>query len=295
MKRSILLFLSASLLVMMYSCNGGSTTNGKETQADEAKEAQTESAEKKTVPAASPDETRTEPKTEPDKAKEPEQPAPSAAEEGPEPFDYLTKLYFGQNKRLMVKYNPKYTEVINKKLNELDEADPLKALQSYENFGTVLMKTKVKPNGDDYVVFFSSGPSADPTYYFFKDGDFSGSAFYIMTHKLFIPANGNLYSIGYTGWTIEASKKYVVRNNDIKEVAQPFYYAGKKSKTERAIKLYATQQLRSVVASLPADYPVEIVLEDAENGQILVKTNFGLVGWVRTEMGVIEEFRWSSD
>ena len=149
---------------------------------------------------------------------------------------------------------------------------------SHQNFPGNFF-TKIKANGADYVVVYSPGPSADPTFMFYKDGSFNKPAFSIPASKLFIPVNGNLYSEGYAALNIDVRRKYIFSNNDVEEVDQPFYYTGKQTSTKSAIKLYATQQFNREIASLPADYPIEIVLEHPDKRHILIKTKFGLVGW----------------
>lgn len=277
MKNLILLFVSVCLLMSAYSCNqGGGKDQGKDEH--EKKQAATENAEK------TPEQTTT---AEADPgANEPEQPEVRnpETEATPEPFDHLTKMYLSENKRIMIKYNPDHTEIINKEIDELSENDPFKQIASGLFAGTIALKTKIKENGADYVVVYSPGPSADPTFMFYKDGNFNQLAFSVPATNLFIPGNGNLYSEGYAALNNDVRRKYIFSNNDIEEVNQPFYYVGKKTSTKQAIKLYATPKMEQVIASIPANYSIEIVLEHPDKPMLLIKTKFGLVGWKKLNL-----------
>ena len=73
-------------------------------------------------------------------------------------------------------------------------------------------------------------------------------------------------------------KKFRLEKDKIIEVLQPYYYVGLESKVKKRINIYSTPQQDEVVASLPEGSPVTVLLNKGE--QYLLKTSFGLVGWV---------------
>ena len=63
------------------------------------------------------------------------------------------------------------------------------------------------------------------------------------------------------------------------EVEQVADYIWVKTKTQEVITLYADKNKKKKAAVLPANYNVEILIE--ENGWFLIKTPFGLTGWIQ--------------
>ncbi|MFI2741474.1 hypothetical protein ACG2LH_01930 [Zhouia sp. PK063] len=105
---------------------------------------------------------------------------------------------------------------------------------------------------------------------------------------MFITGSGAIYCSGGEG-TFDARKKFKIINEKLVEIGQPFYYVGLNTKTLRPIKIYETVDLENELASLPIDYPVEILLStrafNSTKGLYLVKTKFGLIGWAELTAG----------
>jgi hypothetical protein len=55
---------------------------------------------------------------------------------------------------------------------------------------------------------------------------------------------------------------------------------GLKSKAKVPLKLLARKDEGDVIANIPAGESLEVVVRDGEH--LLIKTNFGLVGWWKT-------------
>ncbi len=198
-----------------------------------------------------------------------------------EAFSYLKKLNIGS--AIQIKYKSDITTVYNKSRGELDKSDPLYTSGEMEMEEIVAIKTKISPSGDDYFVVFSSGPSDDPTFIFYKDGNFNQASFAISALKIAIPGNGSIYSSGHTNNVFNTRKKFKVVDNKLKEIEQAFYYVGLKTKTLKPITLYNSEQLNSKIASLPKNYKVEVLLNKNKSSLFLIKTEFGLTGWVKLE------------
>ena len=199
-----------------------------------------------------------------------------------EAFSYLETLKVGTN--VFLKYNKKLTVVVNKPVFKLDKSDPF--YQEPGEMGMdmqILVKTKITESGDEYAIMFSSGPSDDPTFLIYKADTPKEPIADIYALELYIPGTGFIYSAGHTNNLFNTRKKFKLSGNKITEVKQPFYYVGKESKTLKAVKLYDSESMSNVVAQLPADYSVEVLINKAGTNNFLIKTDFGLTGWVEME------------
>jgi len=196
-----------------------------------------------------------------------------------EPFDYLKKLTIYND--IFIKYNSASTTVINKSLSELDKNDPLYINNEMGMDNIKLIKTKISSNSDYYNVVFTEGASADPEFIFYKDGQ-SEAVSYISGLNLYIPGNGNIYVSGHTNNNFNERKKYTLKNGKFVEASQAYYYVGLKTKTIKPITIYKTENLTGSVASLPKDYSIEVLINKQGTDFYLIKTDFGLTGWVKT-------------
>lgn len=212
-----------------------------------------------------------------------------------EAFSYLKKLNIGSGDYLFIKYNPKTTTLINKELHKLEKNDPL---YDENPMGSIkLIETKLNST-TAYSVVYNPGPSADPTFRFYKKGS-DKQAFSISALAVYIPSNGSIYSEGHVNNTFNTRKKFVVENGKFREVEQPYYYVGLETETLKPITLYRTENLKRELASLPADYAIEVVAHNKDTDLYLIKTGFGLLGWVdvKSTYGdlTIEGLRFAGD
>ena len=82
-------------------------------------------------------------------------------------------------------------------------------------------------------------------------------------------------------------RKYTLTANVINEVKQPYYYVGLNTETTKSIKIFSSKRLENVVASLPKNSPIEVVINEDEF--YLIKTSFGLIGWVKIPECIISD------
>lgn len=213
-----------------------------------------------------------------------------------EAFSYLKKLKIGTSGRLFLKYNPEKTTVINKGLNELAKGDPL--YDENPMGRKILVETQVSPS-KAYSVVYSPGPSADPTFRFYKFGSSEPAEFSVGALAVYIPSNGNVYTEGHTNNTFNERKKFSLKNGKFQEVEQAYYYVGLETKTLKPITLYASKNMTGKLASLPAGYGIEVVAHEKGTDLYLIKTDFGLLGWVKVESTygdlTIEGLRYAGD
>jgi len=175
--------------------------------------------------------------------------------------------------KVQVLFNSKLGEVINKQIDE-DEAGP-----PYIH----VLRTRLTPNSRQiYDVLYTQGPSADPGFLLFKEGETKGAPeFQQCGLLLVIPGNGNLYISGHTNNYYDQKKKFVVKEDQIQEVKQPFYYVGLQSRALRDVTITSDKSGRDPVAHIPKGGRMTVLIDD--DGHYLLKTPFGLLGWLHIE------------
>jgi hypothetical protein len=138
-------------------------------------------------------------------------------------------------------------------------------------------------NSQALTVLYSDGPSADPEFIFANsNGEQIESLGGV---ELYLPGNGYVYTTGHANTSFNKRSKYLFNGTKFIEVKQPFYYVGLKTKTTKAITLYADKSQKEIVGSVPIDTEVEVLLAEYSQNfggteYFLVKTPFGLVGWI---------------
>lgn len=268
-----LYFMAVALfsILLVASCNTSGAKDEKTQETAEPAAPKTESSAEENKVA----------KTAPQKVEEIQSTSTSSDDE---PFDYLENLTVFERDYMTteVKYNASQTKVFNQSVSELPEDDPFYYGEGGPSVMNVkVLKTKISPSGLDYYLIFSPGPSADPSFVFYKEGVYDKAAFNIMGLKVYIPGNGNVYVEGHTNNAFNKRRKFTLSNGEFVEAEQPFYYVGLKTRTLKPVKLYKSRNLLEVIANLPADYSIEVLINDPENSSMfLVKTDFGLTGWI---------------
>ncbi len=204
------------------------------------------------------------------------------------PFNNLDILEIESYQGVSIKYDPETTEIINKALKDLDTNDPFyyNSIGDFSTYDIKAIKTKIdKKTNDEYIVIFSAGPSGDPSFEFYNSKEKGKPNFVINGLNLYIPGNGFIYISGHTNNMFDTRKKFQIVNNVFSEVEQPFYYVGISTKTLKPLTLYSDKQLKSIVAQLPKNYDIEVLIFEKENSIFLIRTEFGLVGWVKVGIG----------
>ncbi|TKG95867.1 hypothetical protein EYV94_06135 [Puteibacter caeruleilacunae] len=203
-------------------------------------------------------------------------------------FQYLTKISLDTTYQVFFAYDAKFTTIINKPCYTLDRTHPLSCSEdSVLEVWTIVAKYKNKELKDSLTITYSAGLSADPEFVIFsKSGEiierFSCLEFYIN-------GSGTIYTSGHTNSMYNRRRKFQIKNDTIDEIIQPFNYVGLKGKTLKAITLYKNKTGSEIIAQLPQNYFIEILLADGKTKDyaidynFLVRTDFGLVGWLRLE------------
>ena len=132
---------------------------------------------------------------------------------------------------------------------------------------------------DKFAIVFDSGPSYDPSFriYRMKDGEeiiikrISGL-------EIAVPGDGAVYVSGHINNMFNKRRKFVVENDKMIEIIQPFYYVGLESETTKEIELFRSTEYNEPVIKLPAGAKVEVLIN--KNDDYLVRTSFGLTGWI---------------
>ncbi|MBN1294207.1 MAG: SH3 domain-containing protein [Candidatus Latescibacteria bacterium] len=164
-----------------------------------------------------------------------------------------------------------------------------------------LLTTKILRDSDvTYTIDFSPGMSADPCFIIFRNDGYTLKRLtngIIGGTQLIVPGDGFLYISGHTNNTFNQRRKYRIDGDTIFEVKQPCYYVGLESVTNREIKLWNDPDAEdeyNLVATLPKGSQVIVLLKQIEqypNYTYLVRTPFGLTGWVRFKTE--ELFMWT--
>ncbi len=137
-----------------------------------------------------------------------------------------------------------------------------------------------------YVVDYDAGPSVDPTFYLYREadlaaGDSAQPLASLPGTQLYIPGNGALYLAGHSNSMFDRRRKFELRDGVIAETPQPYLAVDLTSRAKVALTLYASQTLQQPVASLPVGSELTVVLADGD--YYLLRTPFGLLGWVKIE------------
>ncbi|MGP1461689.1 hypothetical protein [Tannerella sp.] len=135
-------------------------------------------------------------------------------------------------------------------------------------------------------ILYTPGMSADPAFRIVEE---SGRTLLDeLADELCIHASGIIYMAGHTNKMINERRKYTYTAGHLTETPQPYLYAGIKGKLRKPVTLYSDRTRGVVVANLPVGYEVEVLLSEnteplAEElpKHYLVRTAFGLVGWLR--------------
>ncbi|MFB6320829.1 hypothetical protein [Saccharicrinis sp. FJH54] len=173
-------------------------------------------------------------------------------------------------------YNPEITEVINR---PIDSTHILYKEWAVDICLHEFAITKIDKNSNvKYHICFDYGMSYDPNFTIYKVvNDSPKHILSVNGMKMYIPGNGNIYIEGHTNNYFNERRKFKLSNDSIVEVNQPFKYVGIKTKSNGVLKLYSTMNQKELVAVLPKNSEIEVLIN--MGNYYLIKSSFGLVGW----------------
>lgn len=146
----------------------------------------------------------------------------------------------------------------------------------------VLLAGRIDRNSQDrYEIRYDDGPSCDPTFTVWREGDEAPIGEFGGDH-LVLPGNGFLYVIRRSNRSFEGREKWAIRGGELVEVSQSHYYVGIDTHTRKAVTLKQTPSASAeTIATVPPGERVKIVVQQVIDGRdwYLVRTPFGLLGW----------------
>lgn len=188
-----------------------------------------------------------------------------------------------KNESITLYYNPTLSEL-------LDGEHPDAKYHATEGIKVSRpLRTQLLGSGKGYfTIDCDSGESGDPECIILlaKTGKLE-PVIRIPGLRFYFPGNGNIYVSGHNNTMFDTRKKFEWRDGTFVEVGQPFGYVGLDTTTRIAIEIYSSTDSRKVVASLPKGSPVSVLLSEGEH--YLLKTPFGLLGWISIPIGTSRE------
>ena len=149
--------------------------------------------------------------------------------------------------------------------------------------------------GKKMQVVFSNGASDDPYFEFYPlnaNGEYTKSVLGVAATTLYIPNGKNVYAEGWTNSMFNYRRKFSFDGATFQEVKQPMYYVGIQTTVQNVernkksyLTLYQDKTKRKKVAVLPQGSEIEVLLADGPEWY-LVRSSFGLVGWVYVVEGL---------
>ncbi|HVT53117.1 MAG TPA: SH3 domain-containing protein [Dongiaceae bacterium] len=155
--------------------------------------------------------------------------------------------------------------------------------KAYDDAGVYMVyvtDVKLKAEDADYhVLRCDSGGSDDPQCVLSTTQDPNGPGVAIPGRLFVIPGDGCVYSAGHADTMFDTRAVHCLVGAELKPVAQPFNYAGLKSKALKELTLYSDKSDGAAVTKIEKGQFVEVVLQDGD--WFLLRNRFGLTGWAK--------------
>lgn len=155
-------------------------------------------------------------------------------------------------------------------------------------------------NEKNVKIVYSSGPSDDPFFQFYpiskkRKTQEKTPIFELGATTLYIPNKNNIYAEGWSNTMFNLRRKYSFDGKVFQEVQQPFLYVGIQTKVQdvngeknqKGLTLYTDKTKINKVAILPIGSDIEVLLHEKPDWY-LVRSSFGLVGWVYVPLGLYD-------
>lgn len=203
-------------------------------------------------------------------------------------FPNLTTVSIDTSLNVFFGYDNKTTHFINKPCWMLNKSAPRYCdKDSVPVEWIIVAKFKYEKLSDSVLIVYSPGLSEDPGYCIYTNNNEVIRSFHCL--HFYINSSGIIYTSGHTNNMFNRRRKFQFKYDSIVEIIQPYSYVGLKGKTLKGITLYKEKTGNDIIAQLPIGCEIEILLADATTKDFefdlnfLVRTDFGLVGWLRME------------
>ncbi len=199
------------------------------------------------------------------------------------PFPGLTEMEFTGGS---IFYNLELAEPISKMNRIYNTRDPAAANAKIIDEGPVLIRSRLSPESEDiFEISFKWGPGSTNNFNIKKIGGRRTEPAFFHGDKMYIPGNGYIYVEGHVNSAFNHRRKYRWEDGRFWEAPQAAYYVGLKTYITAPLKLYRDTTYTEVVASLSENQPVEVLIvgNSWKKNDFLLKTPFGLTGWVRID------------
>ncbi|HOY04696.1 MAG TPA: hypothetical protein PLO67_04795 [Saprospiraceae bacterium] len=218
-------------------------------------------------------------------------------------FPQMTKVLVDTSFHAVFGYE-KGVKVLNISCQTLDPKDPFYCDSEAVVSGMIVAKYKAPGIKDSLTILFDTGMSDDPEFSIYgKDQKLVG---HVSCVEMYINASGLVYTAGHANNMFNRRRKFQIQKDTLLEIKQPYYYVGIKGPIQKDVTLYKNKTGPETVAQLPKGYEVEVLLAESSNKDyeadllFLVRTDFGLVGWLRLENedmfgGVLTELFFMGD
>ncbi|CAA6805100.1 MAG: Unknown protein [uncultured Sulfurovum sp.] len=210
----------------------------------------------------------------------------------------FTTLLFGENefkKPASFKDYKQYTlddmmVFISPKLIKSMKIKKSKDKNTHASVKTMFLTIK----GEEVKLSIDPGASDDFSFVF----KHNGKETMIAGESVFISQSGTIYISNRTNENYEVKRKFKITKNGVKELKQAFLSVNMECETSALATLYSEQGGKgNIVANIPKGKKVKVLLNaftvsksDIDNSKdYLVQTSFGLVGWVRSSSGYMQE------
>jgi len=195
----------------------------------------------------------------------------------PASFDHLNRIVVDEDWNILA-FVPKgsITDLPDIKLLENDE---------YEELVIPVAIVDLEGNENkDFLLVFSPGPSADPTFEFYKISEKDTNFLFSLACKqIIINDNGYMFTSGHANNMFNTRRIFKFERDSLREVKQPFDYVGLKTKTLKRITIYEDKEFTNVLAVVPEDSPIEVLFgewnEEEFSWKFLIKSSIGFLGW----------------
>ena len=192
-----------------------------------------------------------------------------------------------------ISYDPAVSRILNTRLDAEFNSQGIGGIETTRVLLTKIDRTK----HDRYYIDFDPGASNDPVFAVFPEGGKFAIGIIGADH-LVVPGNGFIYALARTNKHFLERRKYLIQDNKVIESKQPYLYVGLDTKANINFPLHASVTGGEIIASIRKGDKIFVVRNEGDN--YLVRSSFGLLGWVHIHPGnqesaVIEGIYFAGD